>query len=477
VPPLPPPVPLLGCPPLEAPALPAVAGAPAPTAALPATLLPAVALPPVAWPALAAPPLDAAVPAPAPTGVVASGSTAQAKTNTAGAAKSTKRCWGNSVRKIVWPFSNLRRSLKFGEPPKDLNGALCPGLHARAEASPLGLHYFVVPRPNFAVLLLGASALLVSARTARAEQFVLIDATFDYTWDDALNAKPDKSHFYVNEKNFLNTQRPKNWLSPVDYRNGTLHVRTEVFKKPAGDQQVGWTLCYIANQGDYGCADTTYYKSTGVFDRETKMTDWWQNDKIEWDAGIKQVDLIYAIDDSGSGHITNYPALKDLTTPTRVRITMVQVSAGSTYDPSIIDTTTGVGGSGAGAGGMGGMGGNPLSLGGSGGASAGGYGGLLGMAGMDAAAGFVSAGTAPTTNAGASAVGAGGAASATGASGAASATGASGASSNAVTDTGFDNDSSCAFSGAPRGWAGLGGALAALFALALARRTRRLLRR
>ena len=96
---------------------------------------------------------------------------------------------------------------------------------------------------------------------------MLLDATFDYTWDDAQNAKPNKSHFYVNEKNFLNLQRPKNWLTPVDYRNGTLHVRTEVFKKPAGDQQVGWTLCYIANAGDYGCADTPYYQSTGVFER------------------------------------------------------------------------------------------------------------------------------------------------------------------------------------------------------------------
>ena len=36
------------------------------------------------------------------------------------------------------------------------------------------------------------------------------------------------------------------------------------------------------------------------------------------------------------GHITNFPALKDLVTPTRVRIAMVQVSNGSTYDPSIL---------------------------------------------------------------------------------------------------------------------------------------------
>jgi MYXO-CTERM domain-containing protein len=186
-----------------------------------------------------------------------------------------------------------------------------------------------------------ASACFAFSAESRAEQFILLDATFDYTWDQAMNAKPDKSHFYVNEGNFLNKSRPTNWLSPVDYRNGTLHVRTEVFVKPAGTQQVGWTLCYIPNAGGYGCADTTYYTSTGVFDRETKMTDWWNNAMLQWDKGVKQVDMIYAINDSGSGHITNYPALKDLVTPTRVRVTMVQVSAGAKYDPSIIPALDG----------------------------------------------------------------------------------------------------------------------------------------
>src|SRR5215471_69556 len=185
-----------------------------------------------------------------------------------------------------------------------------------------------------------AAAVLVASFSisARAEKFVLIDATFDYTWDDAMNAMPDKSQYYVNEGNFLNKSRPTNWLSPVDYRNGTLDVRAEVFKKPPGDQTTGWTLCYIANVGEYGCADTDYYRSTGIFERETKMTAFWNNDQIQWDRGIKQIDLIYAINDSGSGHITNYPELKDLTTPTRVRITMVQVSAGAKYDPSILDS-------------------------------------------------------------------------------------------------------------------------------------------
>ena len=173
----------------------------------------------------------------------------------------------------------------------------------------------VLSRVGLVGLVVGG-LLVGAARPSHAAQFVLLDATFDYTWEDAMNAKPNKSHFYVNEGNFLNKERPKNWLTPVDYRNGTLHVRAEVFKKPAGTQTTGWTLCYIANSGGYGCADTDYYKSTGIFEREVKMTGFWNNAEVQWAQGVKQIDLIYAINDSGSGHITNYPALKDLTTPT-----------------------------------------------------------------------------------------------------------------------------------------------------------------
>lgn len=263
------------------------------------------------------------------------------------------------------------------------------GLHSRRSFRGWRLHLYFVQMSKVATVLMGMAAISSMARSAHAEQFILFDATIDYTWDQAVNSKPSKSHFYVNEGNFLNKARPTNWLSPIDYRNGTLHVRTEVLEKPPGDQQVGWTLCYIPNSGGYGCADTTYYKATGVFDRDTKMTDWWQNGELNWDQGVKQMDLIYAVDDSGSGHVSNFPALKDLTTPTKVRITMVQVSAGSTYDPSIIPGVSGSMGGAGGAGGAGGQGGSAmLPMGGMAGASSGaGMGGLLG------AAGSVSAGT------------------------------------------------------------------------------------
>jgi hypothetical protein len=308
-----------------------------------------------------------------------------------------------------------------------------------------------------AALLLGMAAISSIAQEARAEQFILFDATIDYTWDQAVNSKPSKSHFYVNEGNFLNKERPDNWLSPIDYRNGTLHVRTEVLEKPPGDQQVGWTLCYIPNSGGYGCADTTYYKSTGVFDRDTDMTDWWNNDQLNWEQGVKQMDLIYAINDSGSGHVSNYPELKDLTTPTKVRITMVQVSKGSTYDPSSLNLpgVAGAGGAGGAAGGAGtgamaGMGGALLPMAGAAGSgtSGDGMGGLLGTGGAG------SAGT-PSTSGGAGA-------SAMGVAGSTSLPSAAGGAASAIPPGDTTSEAGCAVSNGGRAGVAFGVALAAL---------------
>ena len=77
--------------------------------------------------------------------------------------------------------------------------------------------------------------------SARADQFVLFDVTFTFTQEDALNSKPSQSHYYV-KSDRLDPQRPKDWTSPVDYRNGTVHLRLEVLEKPAGDQPTSCLL-------------------------------------------------------------------------------------------------------------------------------------------------------------------------------------------------------------------------------------------
>jgi hypothetical protein len=185
-------------------------------------------------------------------------------------------------------------------------------------------------------LLAATSVLLVVPALSYAAQFVLFDVTFTYTKMDADNSTPSKSHYYVRE-NALNPDRPRDWTTPVDYRNGTVHIRAEVIGKPPGGEPTNWTLCYIPNQGQgngYGCTGTGIYREKGVYEQDVSMKSFWQNDAIVWSEGIKRMDLVIKDGSGGSGHAHRRPDSEKFF-PTRMRITMVQVSAGSTYDPSL----------------------------------------------------------------------------------------------------------------------------------------------
>jgi hypothetical protein len=169
-----------------------------------------------------------------------------------------------------------------------------------------------------------------------AAQFVLFDVTFTFTKADADNATPSKSHYYVKGE-AINPDRPRDWTAPVDYRNGTVHIRTEVIDKPAGSENTTWTMCYIPNRGTqakgaYGCTGSEIYKEKGVYERDVPMTSWWQNDRIVWAEGIKQMDLVIK-DGTGGGGFAHLRPDSEKFFPTKMRITMVQVSAGSKYDP------------------------------------------------------------------------------------------------------------------------------------------------
>jgi hypothetical protein len=172
---------------------------------------------------------------------------------------------------------------------------------------------------------------------SHASQFVLFDVTFTYTKQDADTSTPSKSHYYVKGP-MLNPDRPRDWTSPVDYRNGTVHIRAEILEKPPGGAPTTWTLCYIPNKGQgngYGCTGTGIYREKGVYERDVPMTEFWENGSIIWTEGIKQMDLVIKDDSGGGGH-AHKRADHEKFFPTKVRITMVQVPAGSTYDPTLI---------------------------------------------------------------------------------------------------------------------------------------------
>ena len=233
------------------------------------------------------------------------------------------------------------------------------------------------------VALTGLAGVL-AAPAARAEQFVLLDVTFTFTKADADNGMPNKSHYYV-KSDRLNPATPLDWTKPINYRNGRVHVRTEVMDKPAGGADTRWTLCYIARKGidaGYGCSNTALYTEKGVWDFEQGMTEWWQNEDIDWTQGVKQVDIVMK---DGKGVFAHTQPDPERWFPTTLRITMIQVSEGSTYDESQVPGLPSGGGGAAGAGGIGNAGSS--ALGGSageptaGGASAGGMAPSAGVGG------------------------------------------------------------------------------------------------
>ncbi|MEO5978819.1 MAG: hypothetical protein ABIS36_23745 [Chryseolinea sp.] len=183
-------------------------------------------------------------------------------------------------------------------------------------------------------ILIMSFVLMNSLAYSQSKQFVLFDVKFTYTKNDADNSTPSKSHYYVTGDR-INANRPTNWTSPVDYRNGTVHIRLEVLDKAPGDEPTTWTLCYIPNKGQgngYGCTTTGLYTKTGVYESDVPMTSFWENESIIWSDGIKQMDLVIKDNSGGQGHAhkrTDYEKFF----PTTVRITMVQVEAGGKYDP------------------------------------------------------------------------------------------------------------------------------------------------
>lgn len=186
--------------------------------------------------------------------------------------------------------------------------------------------------PRLLAALVTGACLVTSSSAA---QFVLFDVTFNYTKEDADNAKPSKSHYYV-KGDALNKDRPKDWTTPIDYRNGTAHIRLEVLEKPPGEEPTTWTICFIPIHGQkngYGCMGTDLYKTAGVYEKNVPMTAFWENDSIIWSEGIKQMDLVIKDNSGGNGHAHKRPDHEKFF-PTKVRITVIQVSKDSKYDPT-----------------------------------------------------------------------------------------------------------------------------------------------
>jgi len=172
------------------------------------------------------------------------------------------------------------------------------------------------------------------ATPCSAQQFVLFDEVFSFGIEEAVRTK---SHLFVMPDDF-GKGCPSDWTSPVDYRNGRVHIRIEVLEKPKGEAPTTWSLCYIPNVGQkngYGCTGTAKYTREGVYDSEVSMTAFWNHDSIVWDKGIKKMALVIKDGSGGQGHAHKRKDHEKYF-PTRIRISMVQIARGGKFDESIL---------------------------------------------------------------------------------------------------------------------------------------------
>lgn len=247
-------------------------------------------------------------------------------------------------------------------------------IRERTTVKPHGKQFFL-----FMGLLLSAAA--VSSR-AHAEQFVLIDLTYEAT---AAN---------TTDSLFPGTPAaniPRNLKTPIDYASGTAHVRFEVLSKPSAAKTL-YNICF-ENASNYACMGyPPAYTATGTYDFSGAFSSFWQGNLVDWSMGISKVQLILKDETEAKvqGNAMFYP--------TKVHVTITLVAPGSTYVPPDLPAA---GAGGSAAGGSGGGGGMRAS-GGAGGARAGsgGAGAAGSVAGSDAVgggeAGRGAAGTGPT---------------------------------------------------------------------------------
>lgn len=196
------------------------------------------------------------------------------------------------------------------------------------------------------LLLAGALASASFAtRGARAEQFVIVDATYTHSAQTTAD-----SHYPVKPT----AETPANWQSPVDYTKGSVHVRLEVKEKPSATP-TRFQICFEMKT-NYCCTDQApSYTTTGVYEWDTDVEQLWRPGPVDFTTGVVRSQLILKDTNNGKPSPENVgPATSALYMPTDLSVTVTVVSNGADYQP-LTDPTLPNGGSGGAAAGSGGV--------------------------------------------------------------------------------------------------------------------------
>lgn len=273
-------------------------------------------------------------------------------------------------------------------------------------------------------LVLTAAALAGSlslAGSAHAKQFVVADATYTHSAQTTQD-----SHYKVEPS----AETPDDWTSPVDYANGSVHVRLEVKTKPS-NEPTRFQICFEMKV-NYNCTDQVQpYTAPGVYEWDTDVQKGYRPGPVDFTQGIERTALILKDTKNVKPAPENVgEATAALYLPSDLRVTVTVVAAGDEYEPPS----------------------DGASPGGSGGGGAGGA-----AAGATSTGGSASSGSGGANSAGASAggadvlgnAGAAGSSAAMGGSGPAVVETPSGGASNQPAPGGVSDDAGCALTQSP----------------------------
>ncbi|HEY0133092.1 MAG TPA: hypothetical protein VGB85_03405, partial [Nannocystis sp.] len=160
---------------------------------------------------------------------------------------------------------------------------------------------------------------------AQAGQIVVMDQTWVHGPD-----MPD-SHFRVPPMDGT----PDNWVSPVDYSQGSAWVYLEVHTKPT-QQPTKFQVCFEATP-TYACtAQSPEYTDVGVYEWETPFANFWSppGESVDWSLGTNKIACILKDTMNGKPSADNVgDETAALYMPTEVRMVITLVEPGSVYEP------------------------------------------------------------------------------------------------------------------------------------------------
>ena len=203
-----------------------------------------------------------------------------------------------------------------------------------------------------AAFILPCSCLLLMAapRRAHAEQFVLLDLTYEATSANTMN-----SHFNAKPAAGI----PANWRTPINYANGSAHVRFEVLSAPSATKTL-YNICF-ENTAMSCLGYPPAYSGPGVTNFSNQFSMFWNYNVIDWSKPITNVALVLKNERELKVH--GDPAHY----PYKMHVTITVVAPGSTYVPPDVTGMNGNAGTGAAMAGTGAAG-SRAGTGGSGGA-------------------------------------------------------------------------------------------------------------